>query len=96
MPGSGNTSPKDMESLLPLMSMVIYSIDKAKKFRLNREVSGIYFPVFWILYEIATITIGSLIFNMGSFLSLMWLPEILHPAYGEIHMNCISFSLSKG
>ncbi|KAI6072589.1 Coiled-coil domain-containing protein 47 [Aix galericulata] len=37
VPGSGNTSPKDMESLLPLMSMVIYSIDKAKKFRLNRE-----------------------------------------------------------
>lgn len=39
VPGSGNTSPKDMESLLPLMSMVIYCIDKAKKFRLNREVS---------------------------------------------------------
>ncbi|KFP76706.1 Coiled-coil domain-containing protein 47 [Acanthisitta chloris] len=37
VPGLGNTSPKDMESLLPLMSMVIYSIDKAKKFRLNRE-----------------------------------------------------------
>ncbi|RMB94764.1 hypothetical protein DUI87_28743 [Hirundo rustica rustica] len=37
VPGAGNTSPKDMESLLPLMSMVIYSIDKAKKFRLNRE-----------------------------------------------------------
>ena len=27
-----------MEALLPLMNMVIYSIDKAKKFRLNREV----------------------------------------------------------
>lgn len=39
VPGSGNTSPKDMEALLPLMNMVIYSIDKAKKFRLNREVS---------------------------------------------------------
>ncbi|XP_029428043.1 coiled-coil domain-containing protein 47 isoform X1 [Rhinatrema bivittatum] len=37
VPGLGNTSPKDMESLLPLMNMVIYSIDKAKKFRLNRE-----------------------------------------------------------
>nr|KAF6308816.1 coiled-coil domain containing 47 [Pipistrellus kuhlii] len=36
-PGSGNTYPKDMEALLPLMNMVIYSIDKAKKFRLNRE-----------------------------------------------------------
>lgn len=46
VPGSGNTSPKDMESLLPLMSMVIYSIDKAKKFRLNREVSSVYFSVF--------------------------------------------------
>lgn len=37
----GNTSPKDMESLLPLMNMVIYSIDKVKKLRLNREVSRI-------------------------------------------------------
>ncbi|XP_072343035.1 LOW QUALITY PROTEIN: PAT complex subunit CCDC47 [Scyliorhinus torazame] len=37
VPGSANTSPKDMESLLPLMNMVIYSIDKAKKYRLNRE-----------------------------------------------------------
>ena len=36
VPGSGNTYPKDMESLLLLMKMVIYSIDKAKKFRLNR------------------------------------------------------------
>ena len=35
----GNTSPKDMDSLLPLMNMVIYSIDKVKKLRLNREVS---------------------------------------------------------
>eukprot|EP00061_Rhincodon_typus_P018474 g47653.t1 len=37
VPGTGNTSPKDMESLLPLMNMVIHSIDKAKKYRLNRE-----------------------------------------------------------
>ncbi|KAK3520637.1 hypothetical protein QTP70_029534 [Hemibagrus guttatus] len=37
VPGMGNTSPKDMDSLLPLMSMVIYSIDKVKKLRLNRE-----------------------------------------------------------
>uniref|UniRef100_A0A4W3IB75 PAT complex subunit CCDC47 n=1 Tax=Callorhinchus milii TaxID=7868 RepID=A0A4W3IB75_CALMI len=37
VPGLGNTSPKDMESLLPLMNMVVYSIDKAKKYRLNRE-----------------------------------------------------------
>lgn len=35
----GNTSPKDMDTLLPLMNMVIYSIDKVKKLRLNREVS---------------------------------------------------------
>lgn len=35
----GNTSPKDMDSLLPLMNMVIYSIDKVKKLRLNREVN---------------------------------------------------------
>ena len=39
VPGMGNTSPKDMDSLLPLMNMVIYSIDKVKKLRLNREVS---------------------------------------------------------
>lgn len=39
VPGMGNTSPKDMDSLLPLMNMVIYSIDKIKKLRLNREVS---------------------------------------------------------
>lgn len=32
-----------MEALLPLMNMVIYSIDKAKKFRLNREVSPYVF-----------------------------------------------------
>lgn len=38
VPGMGNTSPKDMDSLLPLMNMVIYSIDKVKKLRLNREV----------------------------------------------------------
>ncbi|CAG07227.1 unnamed protein product, partial [Tetraodon nigroviridis] len=37
VPGTGNTSPKDMDSLLPLMNMVIYSIDKVKKLRLNRE-----------------------------------------------------------
>ncbi|KAJ8245913.1 hypothetical protein GJAV_G00261640 [Gymnothorax javanicus] len=37
VPGMGNTSPKDMDTLLPLMNMVIYSIDKVKKFRLNRE-----------------------------------------------------------
>uniref|UniRef100_A0A6I8QRV2 PAT complex subunit CCDC47 n=1 Tax=Xenopus tropicalis TaxID=8364 RepID=A0A6I8QRV2_XENTR len=37
VPGSGNASVKDMEALLPLMNMVIYSIDKVKKFRLNRE-----------------------------------------------------------
>lgn len=30
VPGSGNTYPVDMEALLPLMNMVIYSIDKAK------------------------------------------------------------------
>lgn len=41
VPGMGNTSPKDMDSLLPLMNMVIYSIDKVKKLRLNREVSRI-------------------------------------------------------
>uniref|UniRef100_A0AAX7VW54 PAT complex subunit CCDC47 n=1 Tax=Astatotilapia calliptera TaxID=8154 RepID=A0AAX7VW54_ASTCA len=37
VPGMGNTSPKDMDALLPLMNMVIYSIDKVKKLRLNRE-----------------------------------------------------------
>ncbi|XP_075999319.1 PAT complex subunit CCDC47 [Genypterus blacodes] len=37
VPGMGNTSPKDMESLFSLMNMVIYSIDKVKKLRLNRE-----------------------------------------------------------
>uniref|UniRef100_A0A3P9H948 PAT complex subunit CCDC47 n=1 Tax=Oryzias latipes TaxID=8090 RepID=A0A3P9H948_ORYLA len=37
VPGMGNASPKDMDSLLPLMNMVIYSIDKVKKLRLNRE-----------------------------------------------------------
>ncbi|XP_062389075.1 PAT complex subunit CCDC47 [Sardina pilchardus] len=37
VPGMGNTSPKDMDSLLPLTNMVIYSIDKIKKLRLNRE-----------------------------------------------------------
>ncbi|XP_043956139.1 PAT complex subunit CCDC47 [Gambusia affinis] len=37
VPGYGSTSPKDMDSLLPLMNMVIYSIDKVKKLRLNRE-----------------------------------------------------------
>lgn len=51
VPGSGNTSPKDMESLLPLMSMVIYSIDKAKKFRLNREVSSVWFCLLNFLWN---------------------------------------------
>uniref|UniRef100_A0A8P4KJW1 PAT complex subunit CCDC47 n=1 Tax=Dicentrarchus labrax TaxID=13489 RepID=A0A8P4KJW1_DICLA len=37
VPGMGNTSPRDMDALLPLMNMVIYSIDKVKKLRLNRE-----------------------------------------------------------
>ncbi|KAE8283493.1 Coiled-coil domain-containing protein 47 Precursor [Larimichthys crocea] len=37
VPGMGNTSPKDMDALLSLMNMVIYSIDKVKKLRLNRE-----------------------------------------------------------
>lgn len=41
VPGMGNTSPKDMDALLPLMNMVIYSIDKVKKLRLNREVSTV-------------------------------------------------------
>lgn len=49
MPGSGNTYPKDMEALLPLMNMVIYSIDKAKKFRLNREVRPTAFIISWHL-----------------------------------------------
>lgn len=49
MPGSGNTYPKDMEALLPLMNMVIYSIDKAKKFRLNREVRPATFIISWHL-----------------------------------------------
>ncbi|KAK7938736.1 hypothetical protein WMY93_002062 [Mugilogobius chulae] len=31
VPGMGHTSPKDMDSLLPLMNMVIYSIDKVKE-----------------------------------------------------------------
>lgn len=38
----GNTSPKDMDALLPLMNMVIYSIDKVKKLRLNREVRTVH------------------------------------------------------
>ncbi|XP_063079302.1 PAT complex subunit CCDC47 [Engraulis encrasicolus] len=37
VPGMGNTSPKDMDTLLPLMNMVIYTVDKVKKLRLNRE-----------------------------------------------------------
>jgi len=37
VPGMGNTSPKDMDTLLPLTTMVIYTIDKVKKLRLNRE-----------------------------------------------------------
>ena len=47
VPGMGNTSPKDMDALLPLMNMVIYSIDKVKKLRLNREVSRI--SVLWFV-----------------------------------------------
>lgn len=47
VPGMGNTSPKDMDTLLPLMNMVIYSIDKVKKLRLNREVSRLL--VLWCL-----------------------------------------------
>lgn len=43
VPGMGNTSPKDMDALLPLMNMIIYSIDKVKKLRLNREVrTGVF------------------------------------------------------
>lgn len=42
VPGMGNTSPKDMDALLPLMNMVIYSIDKVKKLRLNREVCTVH------------------------------------------------------
>ncbi|PIO32245.1 hypothetical protein AB205_0113580 [Aquarana catesbeiana] len=37
VPGGGNASVKDMEALLPLMNMILYSIDKVRKFRLNRE-----------------------------------------------------------
>ncbi|XP_068118951.1 PAT complex subunit CCDC47 [Hyperolius riggenbachi] len=37
VPGGGNASVKDMEALLPLMNMVMYSIEKVRKFRLNRE-----------------------------------------------------------
>ncbi|XP_061081199.1 PAT complex subunit CCDC47-like [Conger conger] len=37
VPGMGSTSPKDMDALLPLMDMVLYSIDKIRKFRLNKE-----------------------------------------------------------
>uniref|UniRef100_A0A3B3CLV0 PAT complex subunit CCDC47 n=1 Tax=Oryzias melastigma TaxID=30732 RepID=A0A3B3CLV0_ORYME len=44
VPGMGNTFPKDMDSLLPLMNMVIYSIDKVKKLRLNREVNIDVYP----------------------------------------------------
>lgn len=52
VPGMGNTSPKDMDSLLPLMNMVIYSIDKVKKLRLNREVSCdlLYFVLYFVLF----------------------------------------------
>ncbi|KAG5831881.1 hypothetical protein ANANG_G00284970 [Anguilla anguilla] len=37
VPGMGSTSPKDMDALLPLMNLVLYSIDKVRKFRLNKE-----------------------------------------------------------
>lgn len=37
VPDSGDIYPKDMEALPPLMNTVISSIDKTKKFRLNRE-----------------------------------------------------------
>lgn len=91
MPGLGNTSPKDMESLLPLMSMVIYSIDKAKKFRLNREVSRVYFfcllNIIWNCnhyHRILNLKIESLMF-------LLWLPELLHPAHRESVLTPFAF-----
>lgn len=52
VPGMGNTSPKDMDTLLPLMNMVIYSIDKVKKLRLNREVSRTL--VLWCRIQMTT------------------------------------------
>ena len=44
VPGTGSTSPKGMDALLPLMSMVLYSIDKIRKFRLNKEVRSDFQP----------------------------------------------------
>ncbi|XP_032830364.2 PAT complex subunit CCDC47-like isoform X2 [Petromyzon marinus] len=37
VPGNGRSSTQDMEAMLPLMSMVIYSIDKMRKIRLSKE-----------------------------------------------------------
>lgn len=37
VPGMGKATNKDMEGMLPLMKMVIYSIDKMKKIRLSKE-----------------------------------------------------------
>lgn len=95
MPGSGNTSPKDMESLLPLMSMVIYCIDKAKKFRLNREVSSVYFTVFWILYEWQPLY-QILNLKIGSHMFLVRLSEIVHPSHGEPVLTAFAFLCAKG
>uniref|UniRef100_A0A8C9SP18 PAT complex subunit CCDC47 n=1 Tax=Scleropages formosus TaxID=113540 RepID=A0A8C9SP18_SCLFO len=63
VPGMGNTSPKDMDALLPLMNMVIYSIDKVKKFRLNREVSG-------VSSTHAIVLIGCRVFGASLYVSL--------------------------
>lgn len=45
--GLGNIYLKDMEVLLFLMNMVIYFIDKVKKFRFNREVRFVIFIISW-------------------------------------------------
>ncbi|KAG9333452.1 hypothetical protein JZ751_011613, partial [Albula glossodonta] len=37
VPKMGTTTPRDMETMLPLMNMVIYCIDKIRRFRLNKE-----------------------------------------------------------
>ncbi|XP_061412727.1 PAT complex subunit CCDC47 isoform X3 [Lethenteron reissneri] len=37
VPGAGHTSPRDMEGMLGLMKMVIYCMDKMKRFRLGKE-----------------------------------------------------------
>ena len=39
VPSGSRGTVKDMENMLPLMKMVIYCIDKTKRFRLTREVS---------------------------------------------------------